>query len=190
MKIWRVLLAVGLVSAGALVLAQSERNDTLEERLRKVEDTLAIQRVLLDYAVHLDSRNIDGYVGLFTEDGVWQLEDSGEMVRRGHAEIRAMLESIYGDNDEYEPFGYRGFRIIANTEVDVDGDRAVARSRHLSFMRGERGNPRPVLTGLYVDELVRVNGEWKIRRRVDYPIMPTSEEWMQQVAEMRARGEL
>src|SRR5690606_4823378 len=183
MKIWRVVLAVGLVSAGALVLAQSNRS-TLEERLQKVEDILAVQRVLLDYAVHLDARDIDGYVGLFTEDGIWQLGDSADTARRGHAEIRAMLESIYGDNIEYEPFGYRSFRLVANLEVDVDGDRAVARSRHLSFMRGERGNPRPMLTGLYVDELVRSNGEWKIRRRVDYPIMPTSEEWMQQVAEM------
>ena len=184
MKALRVMLAVGLASAGALVLAQSER-DALEQRVQRLEDILAIQRVLVDYAVRLDARDFDGYVELFAEDGIWQ---TGDTIRRGRSEIRQMLESLY-DEVEIEPFGYQGFRLVANMEVDVDGDRAVARSRHLSMMRGERCNPQPVLSGLYEDELVRENGTWKILRRVDYPIMPTADEWRRQMAEMRAGAE-
>ena len=44
-----------------------------------------------------------------------------------------------------------------------------------------------MLAGLYEDELVRVNGEWKIARRVDNPIMPTPDEWRKVMAERNAR---
>ena len=95
-----------------------------------------------------------------------------------------MLTGIYGD-PEVEPYGYQGFRIVSNIQVDVQGDRATARSRHLSLTRSERGNPTPILSGLYEDEFIREGGEWKIQRRVDHPIMPTAEEWRQQMAERR-----
>ena len=180
MKVLRPMLTVGFALASALALAQPDL-EALERRLQEVEDILAIQRVLVDYAVHLDARDFDAYLELFAEDGAWQI---GDTVRRGRAEIRAMLEGMY-DEVEIEPFGYERFRLVANMEVDVDGDRAVARSRHLSVMRGERGNPQPVLSGLYEDELIRENGEWKILRRVDYPIMPTAEEWSRQLEEMQ-----
>jgi hypothetical protein len=69
----------------------------------------------------------------------------------------------------------------------VQGDRATARSRHLLLMRGEGGSPVPGLTGLYEDEFVREDGEWKILRRVDHPIMPTPEEWRKIMAERQGR---
>ena len=99
------------------------------------------------------------------------------------------MESVGAETGEteIEPFGYQSFRLVANIEVDVDGDRATARSRHLSFMRGEKGNPNPVLTGLYEDEFIREDGEWRILHRIDYPIMPTAEEWRRQIAEMQGQ---
>ena len=54
-------------------------------------------------------------------------------------------------------------------------------------MRGEGGAPTPMLAGLYEDEFVRVNGTWKIARRVDNPVMPTREEWRAIMAERSAR---
>jgi hypothetical protein len=36
------------------------------------------------------------------------------------------------------------------------------------------------------DELIREDGQWKILRHVDYPVMPTSEEWMKFIRERRA----
>ena len=38
-----------------------------------------------------------------------------------------------------------------------------------------------MLGGRYEDEFIRENGEWKILRRVDFPVMPTQEEWMEVV---------
>jgi uncharacterized protein (TIGR02246 family) len=183
MRIGAFLLAA-LALAPAPAAAQSDLA-AVEARLQRVEDELAIQRVITEYAVRLDAKDIDGYLELFAEDGIWQV---GTTQRRGREEIRAMLEGLYGQT-EVEPYGYEQFRMVGNFQIEVDGDRATARSRHVEYIRGERGNPDAILSGLYVDEFVREGGAWKIAHRTDYPIMPTAEEWREQVPEIRARQE-
>ena len=148
-------------------------------RLRAVEDQFAIQRILVEYSARLDARDFAGYANLFAREGTWQ---NGNTVRRGRAEIEAMLVGLFGN----PPPGFvnrEDYHLVSNPQVEVNGDRATARSRHLLLMRGESGQPVPMLTGLYEDELVRVEGEWKILRRVDNPIMPTPEEWRKVMAE-------
>ena len=153
----------------------------LDERVQRMEDQQAIERVITDYSANLDARDYDGYVGLFTEDGVWQ---NGSTRREGHAEIREMLSGLFGEVEE-DYVNLSSFHLISNFEVDVDGDTASAKSRFVFFMRGEGGSPTPELSGQYHDELVRVDGTWKIARREDHTVMPTSEEW---VAEIEASG--
>jgi uncharacterized protein (TIGR02246 family) len=157
----------------------------LAQRLQRVEDELAIHRMIVEYAVRLDARDLEGYLDLFAENGTWQV---GTTVREGRAAIREMLAGLYG-NPEIEPYGYANFRTVANVQIDVDGDRATARSRHVTLERGPRGNPTPILTGLYEDEFIREDGQWKILRRVDHPIMPTAAEWREQMAERRAAAQ-
>lgn len=148
---------------------------TIEQRLQRVEDELAIQRVLVEYAATQDARDFDGYVALFAENGEWV---NGTTVYRGRGAIRKMLVSIYGEpasgyvnNDSYH--------ITSNPEINVNGDRATVHSRYLLIMRGPNGQPTAMLGGRYEDEFIRDNGAWKILRRVDYPVMPTREEWLQ-----------
>jgi uncharacterized protein (TIGR02246 family) len=150
----------------------------LESRLRRAEDQLAIQRVITDYAARLDALDFAGYTALFAKDGVWQ---TGDTVRRGRAEIEAMLVGLFGT----PPAGFvntDNYHLVSNFEVDVDGDRATARSRHLLVLRGPDGHPTPTLAGFYEDELIREDGAWKILRRVDHPVMPTAEEWRREMA--------
>src|SRR5687768_5675810 len=85
------------VSAVALLLAPvgaQAQDPTLEQRVQALEDQLAIQRVITDYSAFLDARDYDGYVGLFTEDGVWQ---NGSTRREGRAQIREMLTGLFGE---------------------------------------------------------------------------------------------
>jgi hypothetical protein len=99
-----------------------------------------------------------------------------------------MLVGIFGT----PPPGYanaESYHISSNAEVNVDGDRATARSRHLLIMRGPEGQPTPMLAGRYEDEFIREGGQWKILRRVDYPVMPTPEEWRKVMAARRAAGQ-
>jgi uncharacterized protein (TIGR02246 family) len=153
--------------------------ESAEARLRKLEDQMAIQRIIVEYAARLDGRDFAGYADLFAKDGVWQ---NGATVRRGREEIEGLLVGLFGE----PPEGFtnmESYHLVSNPQVDVDGDRATARSRHLLIMRDEQGNPRPALTGIYEDEFVREDGEWKILKRVDNPIIPTAEEWRRQMME-------
>lgn len=171
------------LAALALVPALAACSDTaaLEQRVQALEDQAAIQRVITNYSAYLDARDYDGYVGLFTEDGVWQ---NGSTRREGRAEIREMLTGLFGE-PEADFVNLSSFHQIGNFEIDVDGDTAHAKSRFVFVMRGDGGAPTPSLSGQYEDELVRVDGQWLIKHRVDHTIMPTSEEW---VAEIQRRG--
>ena len=174
----KAILAAALLLAPVPAQAQAP---TLEQRVQALEDQLAIQRVITNYSAFLDARDYEGYVGLFTEDGVWQ---NGATRREGRAQIRAMLTSLFGEPDPAF-VNLSSFHQIGNFEIDVDGDTAHAKSRFVFVWRGEGGAPTPALSGQYEDDLVRVGDEWKIKRRVDHTIMPTAEEW---VAEIERRG--
>ena len=181
MKHHLAIAAAALLALPAASPAQAGEA-SVEQRLQRVEDILAIKRIILEYAVTLDAQDFDAYVALFAKDGVWQI---GDTVKKGPAEIKAMLVDLYGTPTPNYMSGQR-FRIVSNMQVDVDGDRATARSRHLSIMRGENGSPSPTLAGLYEDEYIREDGEWKILHRTDYPLMPTPEEWLVQLQQIQA----
>jgi uncharacterized protein (TIGR02246 family) len=154
-----------------------------DQRLRRAEDTLAIQRVITDYAARLDAHDFDGYAALFARDGTWQ---TGQTVRHGPAEIRTMLVGLYGE----PPKGFvnaDSYHLVSNIQVDVDGDKATARSRHLLILRGPDGHPTPTLAGYYDDQFVREDGQWKILHRVDHPVMPTAAEWAREMAARRGK---
>jgi hypothetical protein len=153
---------------------------TILQRLQRAEDELAIHRLLVDYAWTQDARDFAAYAALFARNGEWV---NGSTVRKGPADIMKMLVDLYGT----PPAGFvnrQSFHITSNPEITINGDRATARSRHLLIWRGPTGAPQPALAGRYEDELIREDGQWKILRRVDHPIMPTPEEWR---AIMRAR---
>jgi uncharacterized protein (TIGR02246 family) len=167
-----------------LALAQTA-GLTVEERLQRVEDELAIRRLLVDYSSTQDARDYAGYAALFAKDGEWV---NGKNSHKGRVAIQKMLVDLYGT----PPPAYvntESYHITSNPQVDVHGDRATARSRHLLIMRGPKGEPTPVLGGRYEDDLIREDGKWKILRRVDYPVMPTSEEWAKFISERRARAQ-
>jgi ketosteroid isomerase-like protein len=147
-----------------------------------VEDQLAIQRIVTDYAARIDAHDFDGYAALFAREGVWQ---NGKTIRKGAGEIKAMLVGLFGT----PPPGFvnaESYHLVSNIEVNVDGDMATARSRHLLMMRDESGHPRPSLAGWYEDTYIREAGQWKILHRIDHPLMPTAEEWMKEMSARRA----
>jgi uncharacterized protein (TIGR02246 family) len=174
-------LAALLLVAPVAGYAQGEAL-TLEQRVQRIEDREAIRDLILAYAVRLDARDFDAYVDLFAQDGVWQ---NGATIRRGREEIRAMLTDIYGEDPGADPAD-PSYRIVSNVEIELEGDRATARSRQLTIMRGADGAPEPVLSGIYEDRLVREGGVWKILHRTDRVVMPTPEEWRQRMQAMRA----
>lgn len=180
--VWQMLALLCVVTPGHAAAQTS--GVTIEQRLQRVEDELAIRRVLIDYAATQDARDYVAYAALFAKNGEWV---NGKTVHKGREAIHKMLVDLYGN----PPPGFvnnESYHITSNPQIEIERDRATASSRHLLVMRGPKGEPTPALAGRYEDELVREDGQWKILRRVDYPVMPTSEEWMKFIRERRAAG--
>lgn len=186
----RTAIALTLLLAGALpghhavIAAAPATEASIEQRLQRAEDELEIRRILVDYHWALDHRDIDAYVALFARNGEWI---NGSIVRKGPSEIRELLEGLFANRPISGP-NRESLHLTTNIQVDVQGDRAEARSRHLLIRRGPDGRPVPTLSGRYEDVLIREDGKWKILRRVDFPVMPTPEEWQKRMAE-RSSGQ-
>lgn len=179
MRAYRYVAAAALLAAlpaGALAQAAG----SLEARVQRAEDELAIQRIIVDYAARLDARDYKGYVALFTEDGEWSNRVGSY---KGPAAIEKMLSAL-GPAGAVNNSNYH---LVSNPRVEVNGNTATATSRYLFIMRAKDGSPRPSLAGLYKDELVRqTDGSWKIKRRVANDVMPTREEWAKIIAAQQA----
>ncbi len=187
------LLAGALAVALPGVASAKTAKPSVEQRLQRLEDESDIRKIFIAYAAALDAKSADAYVALFAKDGQWI---NGSIVRKGPDEIRALVAGMFKN----VPAGYvnsESFELTFHPDIKVDGDRATSKSEHVLFRRHADGSgaPQAVLFGRYEDEFVRENGEWKIIRRVDYPIMPTLEEWgkimrarQQQQAQQPAAG--
>lgn len=122
------------------------------DELRSAED---IRNLLVRYGLCLDQKNFDGYVSLFTEDGVL---DAPLGSATGPADIRDMLGNVLGPINA-------GFHIYANPLIEVDGDNATSMSR-FSYVQAIEGQlPELRMIGHYDDTLRRENAQWKFARR-------------------------
>jgi uncharacterized protein (TIGR02246 family) len=165
------LLVLALALSACTSSNESTANDStaaLEKRLQELEDEKAIREVIVRYGEYLDARDYASYAALFARDGVWT---GGFGSFTGPAAIQEMLEKNLGKPEE----GFinkSNFHLNTTVVVEVEGDTAKARSRYLFFTASSDNRPTAALAGRYFDELVRENGEWKIKRRTTHGVIP------------------
>jgi ketosteroid isomerase-like protein len=137
---------------------------SLEERLRRLEDILAIQQLFIDYGLALDAGDFDRYAQLFAVQGTVNLGPIGRAT--GRSEIQALmvqtLEGLVGSS----------FHIVSSPQINLHGDIATSQVMWTVIHRDKNGQPQVTMIGKHHDELIRENGEWKIQTRkgtVDIP---------------------
>ena len=162
------MIALLLVLSGCAAQGQGAEESDLAQRVQELEDEKEVKRVLVEYGEFLDARDYKSYASLFASDGVWS---GGFGTFTGPAAIEAMLEENMGEHpDDY--VNKENFHLNTTMVVDVDGNTATARSRYLFFTASPDNRPVVALAGRYVDELVREDGEWKIRTRKSHGVIP------------------
>jgi hypothetical protein len=131
----------------------------LERRLQRLEDIEAIRNLFLEYGRLADTKDWGGYSELFVETGTFDSPHSVGTVT-GVKEIRERLGGAYGDDPA------DAVHLFHNIEVNVNGDRATARSVWTYMRPGKNGYPPQVLmSGNYEDVLLRTSTGWKFEIR-------------------------
>ena len=133
---------------------------SVEDRLRKLEDTEAIRSLLIDYGRALDQRDFVAYGKLFAKEGSWR---GGMGSATSPANIQKMVEAGFSkmSPELYENSNHA----MTSLDVEVSGDTAKAWSRWLWIVKGADGKPRVERAGHYEDALIRENGQWKFKSR-------------------------
>lgn len=115
-----------------------------EESLQKVEDELAIRRVLDEYCLRLEINEFSEWLDLFTEDTVYEVFRQS---LRGREEVSAMLSQAP-----------HGVHLPGATRITLQGDSAETVQSYLFLPTSDdRWN-----TGWYDRKLVRTADGWKI----------------------------
>jgi uncharacterized protein (TIGR02246 family) len=110
-------------------------------------DDAGIRELLAGYALALDAGDFEECVELFAPDGEFLVYGK---TFAGRDAIAGMFRDAA-----------RGLHLTGSARIEVDGQRATARSQVL-FVRAGDLQLRPAL---YDDELTRVDGRWRFARR-------------------------
>jgi uncharacterized protein (TIGR02246 family) len=136
----------------------SKRLAALESRVARLEDELAIHRVIVSYGFAVDAGDAEATARLFAEDGVYDVD--GTMILNGREGIREMVRS-----ERHRALLPDCAHTIGPAVVEIDGDRAVATAYSRIYHRRKSG------FGLFRlsfnrFELERHAAGWEICRRI------------------------
>lgn len=128
-------------------------NLSLEQRVQRIEDELAIGQLRARYCHLLDDQQWQPFIDLFTEDGVFE----GLSKVRGREALMAFF------SEQVPTIAEHFWHFCTNGTIDIDGDQATGRisMEYISVSNGVSY----VSAGHYDDVCVRQNGEWKFKSR-------------------------
>ncbi len=143
----------------------TDRLTRLERRVRELEDTAEIQRLIATYGPLVDGGDAEAVAALWEPDGVYDV-DTG--VLTGHDEIAAMVRS----RPHQRLIATGCAHVIGPALVTVHGDEATATCYSQLLLHDDPGNAAPE-TGTGTGESARPGGfrvlrvtanHWHLRR--------------------------
>ena len=139
---------------------------TIEERLKRIEDRLALQDLLTAYCTAVDSlTDLDGLVNCFTEDAVFDLGGISLPRFEGHAQIRQFFTQVFADMTHHGHYN-------TNFAIDTLGsDTASCRACVIGMGAAKSGSSVLVYVR-YLLDFVRMASGWKIKSFGEATIMP------------------
>lgn len=130
--------------------------------IEQVAEAERIRRLMAAYCHRIDDGDFDGWAALFAQDAVLTI---GRSEYAGRAAIREWAETSMAAAEEATR------HIVANLEIDVDGEAATAVSDWLVVS----ASMAVLLAGRYDDRLVRHDGTWSFaERRISFFRPPRS----------------
>lgn len=135
---------------------------SVEQRLQELEDDSAIRSLVSRFADAAMTAHYEEFGDLWTENGRWTIHEPFFLSSEGVSKINEMLVTLRTGKTFFVQFVHSGV-------IKLDGDRASARW----IMRETSEGPGTLFYNnyaIYVDSLVRLDGQWKFASR-DYHYM-------------------
>jgi len=131
------------------------------DRATEMSIKMACADLVTRYAMAFNRWDLDAFVGLFTEDALWQRPGNAPLI--GQAEIRAFMETLPQEQVARHVNG-------ASWAEVVDDDHARGWSQTVVYQTaGTRKTPArlqlPTMVVEYVDEYSRRGDEWLFSQR-------------------------
>jgi ketosteroid isomerase-like protein len=123
-----------------------------------MQDELAIQRLINTYSHYGSIGDWDRTLETYAPDGTWAIPHF-DMRFEGHAAIRQALADFFATMDYV-------VQLNAPALIEVDGDRATARSNISECGKVAGKDEGFQYLGFYADTLVRTASGWKFAERV------------------------
>lgn len=137
-------------------LETRKSTETIEARLKAVEDRMEIQALAARFSDAVNERDIDAFSQLWASDHpVWEIGSPLPSRAEGKDAIVSMLKGLYQIQRYFMQMTHSGV-------ITINGDRATAR-----FVVRERGKGDGYYDNLavYDDILVRESGGWRFLER-------------------------
>ena len=133
-----------------------------------VEDRLAIEELVSEYAFRCDTRQYERCVDLFLEDAVFDETVLGLPLCGG----RPMIREAFVEGSQHMGTAF-GFHLFGNHRVTAFHGDTARGTCHLLFEARARAGETRVL-GYFEDDYKKVDGKWYFSRRKLLEIAPTA----------------
>ncbi len=133
---------------------------TMAQRLRRLEDIDAIQKLKARYCNYCDggwdrpTHDYDGVASLFVEDGLWDARPLAPLAQ-GREAIRDLFKGF-----QAAPFAVH---YVTNPIIEVDGDTATGQWHLLLAITQGDDQQAFWVIGIYNDEFVRTPEGWRFK---------------------------
>lgn len=126
-------------------------------------DRIQIEDMIVRYYVDMSAGKSHDLALYYTEDAVL---DVNGLISRGREAIEKLYSGMGGGGGEAPAFTGAMHMLLNNAIINVDGNNATAWVIWTGVINDDiKGAPRLLEQGTEYDELVKVNGQWFIKKR-------------------------
>lgn len=124
-------------------------------------DKQAITELLNRAGVAYDTPDLDFLLNMFVDDGVFELVITGNdpMIFEGKETINGLFEGSLEDQDDQRR------HVVTNIFFQNETETSATTVSYLTLITVKDGALSVISSGVYTDDVVLVDGEWKLKKR-------------------------